>query len=132
MKKGKYRILVTQTTDVQITVFDLELFNQDYEAWKNLHADTVEDITEEDFLAARAIISVSGSTSEKYKRGLTIIHRHSDQEIEHARTCRHCGCTEYDACILSTGPCSWIAADVCSTPYCVVLETAQAEKEAHT
>jgi len=128
MKLGKYRINVTRSTEVRITVADLQLFQEDFERWKQL-GDPGDDITEEDFLTARAIMSISGQTNEKYNRSLTIIHLHSDQEIEHIRTCRYCGCSDDDACSLSTGPCEWVAADVCSNPYCVALEIAQAEKE---
>lgn len=129
MKLGKYNIRVTRTTDVQITIADLELFNQDYQAWQNMYGDSACDVTEEDFLASRAIMSVAGGTSEKYNNGLTIIHKYSDQDIEHIRTCRHCGCTEYEACSLSTGPCSWLDEDLCSNPFCIASRQAEQEKE---
>ena len=128
MKNGKYRILVTRHTEVQITVAYLSLFQEDFQKLHQLGEDP-DAVTEEDFLAARAIMSISGSTSEMYNRGLTIIHLYSDQHVDHIQTCRHCGCTDYNACSLSTGPCSWVAEDVCSNPFCVALETAQAEKE---
>lgn len=40
--------------------------------------------------------------------------------------CRHCRCTEADACVLSTGEgCCWTNQErtVCSRPSCIVAET---------
>jgi hypothetical protein len=40
-------------------------------------------------------------------------------------TCRHCRCTERDACLLATGdPCCWTDRErtVCSAPSCIVAE----------
>lgn len=128
MQIGKYRITVTRTTEVQITVADEALFLQDYTAWKNMYGDSADDVTEEDFLATRAIMSVAGGNGGKYSRGITIIHLHSDQEIEHHRTCRHCGCADHEACQLESGPCDWYGAlDCCTNPDCIAAE--EKEKE---
>ncbi|HEY5412167.1 MAG TPA: hypothetical protein VIJ94_15715 [Caulobacteraceae bacterium] len=41
------------------------------------------------------------------------------------RTCRVCGCTQHNACMVSKtetnwiGPCSWVAEDLCSNPDCL-------------
>ena len=113
MQEGKYRITVTRSTEVRITIADKALFLKDYTAWKNMYGDSADDVTEEDFLAARAIMSVAGGNGGKYSRGITIIHLHSDQEIEHHRTCRHCGCTDSDACQLESGNCDWYGALDC-------------------
>lgn len=43
-------------------------------------------------------------------------------------TCRHCGCTEDDACRLETGdPCWWTDREqvVCSSPSCILAEQAR-------
>lgn len=83
MKKGKYRIRVTRTTEVQITITDADKFNQDYQSWLNMYPDDADDLTKEHFLASRAIISVAGGTGKKYNSGLTIIHLYSNLEIHH-------------------------------------------------
>jgi hypothetical protein len=124
MKIGKYHLTVTRTTECEITVADLDLFRQDYEAWKDLCPDSPDDISEQDFLAARAIISVAGGDG-RYNRGIVIVHKYSDQHIEHHRTCRHCGCTDEEACSLITGPCSWLDDDLCSNPFCVAARQAE-------
>jgi hypothetical protein len=125
MKIGKYRITVTRSTEVEITVADLELFNQDYEAWKAISPETADYVTEENFLAARAIISVAGGDG-RYNRGIVIIHKYSDQHIEHHRTCRHCGCKDDEACDLESGPCGWHdTLDCCTNPDCIAAEEAE-------
>ena len=30
------------------------------------------------------------------------------------RKCSSCGCSDYDACMTSDGPCWWVAVDLCS------------------
>lgn len=35
------------------------------------------------------------------------------------RSCRICGCTEFNACITPKGPCSWVEVDLCSNPKCI-------------
>ena len=47
--------------------------------------------------------------------------------IEEVQACRHCGCTENDACETEDGPCHWVSEDVCSNPDCIAAE--EAEKE---
>ena len=41
--------------------------------------------------------------------------------------CRHCGCTEMNAC---PGGCSWVKPDVCSNPSCVAKEARRKRKTA--
>jgi len=45
-------------------------------------------------------------------------------------TCRHCGCTEDNACTLPTNdPCCWVTGDrtVCSNPACIKAEAQRVE-----
>lgn len=37
------------------------------------------------------------------------------------RACRHCGCTENDACVLPDQNCHWVSRDCCSNPICIEL-----------
>lgn len=126
MQKGKYRFIVQRTQKVLLTITDEEQFKQDFTHWANLLGqDRAEEVTELDYLRsrARALNHLACPVSIEIEANNERLY------IEDIRTCRHCGCTEDEACSLSTGPCSWVADDLCSNPSCVDLEAAQAEKE---
>lgn len=123
MKKGSYRFIIHRTTEVLITVDDPSLFETGRLAWE---ANNAADLSS-DYLTSIAI------RVERSERPDTPGARHKvdadDLVIEQVRTCRHCGCTENDACSLSTGPCSWVEEDLCSNPFCIAARQAEAEKE---
>lgn len=39
--------------------------------------------------------------------------------LRRSRRCRHCGCTEENACVSDGVPCHWVSADCCSDPKCL-------------
>lgn len=130
MKKGKYRFLIQSVTEVLITVDNPALARLDYELWattEDLHLTPEVKGKPENWL--RTLATRIAQDKNPIVRGTTYKIEYDCSEIEPIRSCRHCGCTKHNPCSLSTGPCSWVAADVCSNPYCVALETAQAEKE---
>ena len=126
MKKGKYRFIIQRTTEILITVYDPASFAQGELDWKTKSEFAY--IPGSDYLSAIAL-QVERDEMGGDLPGARAKIDADDLVIEKVRTCRHCGCTENDACSLSTGACSWVADDVCSNPFCVALETAQAEKE---
>jgi ParB/RepB/Spo0J family partition protein len=46
--------------------------------------------------------------------------------------CKHCGCTEHNACMTIDGPCYWIKPGVCSNPDCVAKEKAASKPKKYT
>lgn len=119
MKKGSYRIIIQRSTEVLITIDDAKSFEASRLAW-------LEENPEGDYLAALAV------RIERNERpappGARIKIDIEDFEIVQVRTCRHCGCTDNDACRLSTGACSWVSDDLYSNPYCLAARAAE-EKE---
>jgi hypothetical protein len=45
-----------------------------------------------------------------------------DLTMSKARACRHCGCTEENACIIGGLPCGWHSKDCCTNPDCVAVD----------
>lgn len=120
MKKGSYRYVIHRSTEVLITIKDPIAFAASRLAW-------LEENPDGDYLAAMAV-QVERDEAPVTPGSIIKIDV-QDFKIDQVRTCRYCGCTENDACSLSTGPCSWVAEDLCSNPFCISAR--QAEKEVH-
>lgn len=127
MKKGSYRFIIQRTTEVLITVDDLEAFASGELEWEKKKEFAY--LPGSDYLASIALQVERDEIETGTLPGARAKIDADDLVFEKVRTCRHCGCTENDACRLSTGPCSWISFDVCSNPFCIALEASQAEKE---
>lgn len=121
MKKGSYRFIIQRTTEILITVDDLAALEIAMRGWEgnylhDVYADA--ESIEEKYLRALAFLIERGETP--HTEGIR--HKVDGQHfyIEALRTCRHCGCTEDDACHLGDEVfCHWVAEDVCSNPDCV-------------
>lgn len=126
MQKGKYRFIHQRTSHVEIEVFDPLKFREDFQAWSQL-GDPGDGITQEDFLRSRVLNGVHS----KYTRGISITQCREHDHIEAIRTCRHCGCTDDNACRLAKGPCDWhdTLGGCCTNPDCIAKEVADLEKE---
>lgn len=120
LKKGSYRIVIQRSTEVLITIDDSTSFEASRIAW-------LEANPEGDYLAAIAVQVERGEApvtpGARTKIGI------EDFDIAQVRTCRHCGCTENDACRLSTGACFWVAEDLCSNPFCIAARKSEMGKE---
>ena len=127
MKKGKYRFIVQRTQEVLLTITDEAQFQKDFEHWAHLLGpDRAEEVTELDYLRTRAdILRLSRlDTPASLQREVTGTHVY----IEDLRTCRHCGCTDEDACRLANGNCDWHdTLDCCTNPDCVAAEAAESQ-----
>lgn len=127
MKKGSYRFIIQRTTEVLITVDDLEAFASGELEWKKKQEFAY--LPGSDYLSSIALQVERDEIETGTLPGARSKIDADDLVIEKVRTCRHCSCTENDACSLSTGPCSWLDDDLCSNPFCVAARQAEAEKE---
>lgn len=128
MKKGKYRFIIQRTQEVLLTITDEDQFKKDFTAWANLLGpERTGEVTEIDYLRSRA-----------HKLNDRLCPSALDKEvtnerlyIEDVRTCRHCGCTDGNACHLAKRNCDWHdTLDCCTNPDCIAKEVADLEKEA--
>lgn len=120
MKKGSYRFIIQRTTEVLITVDDPVTFEASRLLWQPANPDN-------NYLSSIAVLIERDEAP--VTPGARCKVDVQDMVLEQVRTCRHCGYTEYDACRLSTGPCQWLAEDLCSNPFCVAARQAEVEKE---
>src|SRR5262245_33942608 len=108
MQKGKYRFIIQRTTEVLITVDDPAAFKTGELEWEKKKEFAY--IPGSDYLSAIAF-QVERDEMGGDLPGARAKIDADDLVFEKVRTCRHCGCTENDACSLSTGPCSWVEED---------------------
>lgn len=134
MKKGSYRFIIQRTTEILITVDDLDAFAQGEQEWEKKTEITY--IPGSDYLSAIAFQVERDEIDTGTVPGARCKIDRDDVVFEKVRTCRHCGCTENDACYLNTGPCSWanneamsVDEDLCTNPFCIAARLAEAEKE---
>lgn len=120
LKKGSYRFVIQRSTEVLITIDDPTSFEASRLAWLEANPDS-------DYLAAMAV-QVERDEAPATP-GARIKIDIEDFDIAQVRTCRHCGCTENDACRLSSGACHWVAEDLCSNPFCLALRKSEEGKE---
>lgn len=125
MKKGKYRFIVQRTQEVLLTITDEAQFKADFEHWANLLGpDRADESTELDYLRSRAyILRLSAQDRPiSLQREINRTHVH----VEDLHTCRHCGCTDDNACQLAKGNCDWHdTLDCCTNPDCIAAEVAE-------
>jgi hypothetical protein len=122
MQKGSHRFIIQRTTEVLITVDDPSALETALQGWEgnplhDAYADA--DSKEEGFLRSLAFLIERGETPHTTE-GIRYKVDNQHFYLEALRTCRHCGCTQGDACHLGDEVfCHWVADDVCSNPDCV-------------
>lgn len=127
MQKGKYRFIIQRTAEVLITVDDPTAFESGRLEWEKKREFAY--IPGSDYMSSIALLVERDEIETGTLPGARAKIDADDMVFEKVRTCRHCGCTENDACSLSTGPCSWLDDDLCSNPFCVAARQAEVEKE---
>ena len=127
MKKGLYRTRIIRESEILITVTDPAVF-RDYIDLETARISGGVCVDGWDDGHAIQSIACRIELGERHEvPGLTYKIVEQNVQVQPQRTCRYCGCTDYDACQMDDGLiCDWDTEDCCTNPACL----AAAEKEA--